>query len=200
MKLKDLYYLVDILVGDIRDLFFVVYGKQVNTGVVRLHGDNKCDDSHSATFTFPFAFDSKSYLVFSPTQVNACIGVVHQFMLQCIDVIRQRAITLGQTLGLTKKLLGIVKRDHKMLCLCSKFFNQGIERREVLAGKLSFPCLLETASNSFLDKSMLNVGIGTHTADFNTFDGTKNLLEAWNKANILNIQNNLRHTILFCKI
>ena len=157
MKLHALYYLVDILVGDVRNLFFVVYGNQVDASVIGFHGYNKRDDSHSATFAFSFAFDSKSYLVFPLTQVNASIGIVHQFMLQCIDVIRQRAITFGQTLGLTKKLLGIVKCDHKMLCLCSKFFNQGIERREVLAGKLSFPCLLETAGNGFLDKSLLNV-------------------------------------------
>ena len=99
--------------------------------------------------------------------------------------------------GDIRNLLGIVKRDHRMLCLCSKFFNQGIERREVLAGKLSFQCLLKTASNGFLDKSMLNIGIGGHTADFYTLDGSKNLLETWNKANILNIQNYLCHNTLF---
>ena len=80
-----------------------------------------------------------------------------------------------------------------MLCFGSKFFNQRIERREILAGELPFTGIHETACDGFLYKRLLSTGIGTRAADLNTLNGAKNLFETWNKADILNIQNNLRH-------
>lgn len=71
-KLQILYYLVNILIGDIRNLFLVIYGEQIDAGVVRLHSDNKRNNSHPAALTFPFAFYGKSNLVFSP-HPNQCL-------------------------------------------------------------------------------------------------------------------------------
>ncbi len=99
-KLQILYYLVNILIGDIRNLFLVIYGEQIDAGVVRLHSDNKRNNSHPAALIFPFAFYGKSNLVFSPTQINAYIGIVNQLMLQCIDIVCQRVVMFGQSFGL----------------------------------------------------------------------------------------------------
>ena len=190
--------LVYIFLRYILHFLFVVNGKQVNTRLCRLYDHIESDDSQSATFTPTFAFYSKTDFAFAASQRNSCFWVLHQFILQIINIIGKRTVTLSQTLCLAQKFFSIVEGYHRLLCLCSKFLYQCIKRIKILTCKSPFLGFFVAFCNSVCYKSFLCFSIRrecNHFVNSYTFYCSKNFFQTWEKACILNTQYNLRHII-----
>ena len=152
----------------------------------------------SATFTSAFTLYTKSDFAFSTSKGNTDIWVLHQFILQSINVIGKRMVTLGQTLSLSKKLLSIIESYHKLLGFCSKFLNQCVKRCKTFASETPFLRLAITFSNGLVDKSLLSLCICRGCAqafDSHAFDGSQYLFQAGKKACIFNVQYYLCHDV-----
>lgn len=85
---------------------------------------------------------------------------------------------------------------HRLLCFCSKFLNQCVERFQILACKSPFLGFIVAFCNSFRYKGFLCFSISrgcNHSINSYTFYCPKNLFQTWEKTYILNIQYNLCH-------
>ena len=196
VTLEILNYLINILIRDIRYFFLIIDGYQVHTCVRCINNNIECNNPKSATFTSAFTLYTKSDFAFSTSKGNTYIRVLHQFMLQSINIIGERVITLGQTLSLSKELFSIIESYHKLSSFCSKVFNQCVKRGKTFACETPFLRLAKTFSNSLVDKCLLCLYICRGCAqafDSHTFDSSQYLFQTGKKACIFNVQYYLCH-------
>lgn len=190
--------LIDVSFRHILNFFLVINGEQVDACVSGFNQHIERDDPQASTFSAALALDSKADFTFPTTERVANIGILHQFLLQIVNIISQRPVAFCQSLSLTQELFGIVKCHHCSLYLSTEFLNQCVEGCEILACKPSLLSIFESTSDGVGDKSLLRFGsrVARHQlVDGHPFDSKQDLLQAWHEVRILNIQYNLGHEI-----
>ena len=187
--------LVNIFIRHIGYLFLIVNGKEVDTCIECFNNHVQRNDPKPTSFTPAFALNAETNLAFSTSKRDSCLRILHQFILQGIDVISKGSIAFCQTLGLATEFFSIVK-SYQQLCFCSKFFDQCIKRFESLTCKSTFSGFMETFCDSFSYKGFLCLNIcrgSNHSVNGYAFNCPKYLLQTCDKACILNIQYYLCH-------
>ena len=196
--LKVLDDLINIFIGNIRYFFLIIDGKQVNTCVRCFNNNIERNNSKATPFTSTFTLNTKSDFAFSTSKGDSNIRILHQFMLQSINVISERVITLSQTLSLSMELFSKIESYHKLLGFCSKFLNQCVKRGKIFACETPFLRLAIAFINSFVDKGLLCLYFCrgcVQAFDGYPFDSPQYLLQTGKKACIFNVQYYLGHDV-----
>ena len=176
--------------------FLIIDGKQVDTCVSCLNQHIKRNNPKTSTFASSFALDSKTNFPLASTKRISNLRILHQFMLQIINVIGQRTITFCQSFCLAQEFFGIIECHHRVLCFCLQFLNQCVERCEILACKTSFLGFLKATGNGSCDECFFSFHLrlmGDQLINGHSFDCCKYLFQTWNEACILDVQYHLCH-------
>ena len=195
-QLKVANNLIDILLRDILYFLLIIYGKQVDTCVSCLNQHIKCNNPKTSTFSSSFAFDTKTNLPLTSTKRISNFRILHQFMLQIINVIGQRTITFCQSFCLAQEFFGIVECYYRVLCFCLQFLNQCVERCEILACKTPFLGFLKATGNSTCDESFFGFNLrlmSNQLINGHSLDCCKYLFQTGDEACILDVQYHLCH-------
>lgn len=137
-QLKVANNLIDVAFRNILYFLLVIDGKQVDTRVGRFNDHIERDDPETAALAATLALDTKTDLPLAATKRIANVGILHQIMLQVVNIVSQRTVAFCQSLCLTQKLFCIVEGYHCLLNFGFQLFDQCVKRCEISAGKSPF--------------------------------------------------------------
>ena len=96
--LKIANYLINVFLRYIGNLFFVVYCKQIDTGICLFYNDIQSDNAKTTSLATAFACHSKSNLSFATSQRHSYFWILLQSDWQNDTVLWQMILTICNTL------------------------------------------------------------------------------------------------------